>query len=54
MPGASCGFGKDDTAIVGDTDLAEESFEDFVCLFSCENVIVRRRKPPLSLRVAHS
>jgi hypothetical protein len=37
----SRGVGKYDTAIVDDADLAEQSFEDFVRLSSCENVSIR-------------
>ncbi len=37
----SCGLGADDTAVVDQADLAEQSFEDFVRLSSCEDTVVR-------------
>ena len=40
LDSVSCGPGED-TAVVDRVDLAEQSFEDFVRLSSCENVTVR-------------
>ncbi len=37
----SCGVGTNDRAVVDETDLSGQSFEDFVRLSSCENVKVR-------------